>query len=446
MPKTLSRVPAFVPEALLLFAVVFAPLAFGAVEPWSRAVLEADLLLLAAACALRGGANYSQPVYRALLPAVVFVLGLAGLQLLNPRAAAGPAGLLPFTASAPETGGALLLWACYAALLWSAPQVLASCEARKRFLRTFFAVGTIVAVVGLLQRGQGNSAYYGLRPVRQGAPFGPFVNRDHAASFLAMSAAIGGGLFLARARRRSGGDSFGEKSDFAAAQIMILFALALTLAGLKAAGSRGAGDSFVLALWGVAALATGFVPRPGPRWAARAAVGAAAVAGALFAAARPSYVGWAQGAPDASTGYRLSMYRSGAAMLGDFPLWGVGLGAARAVFPAYQERMVVGLIEHVHSDWLEFPLEIGLVGGAVLAAGLAAFFIQILRAWSREASRGRRLLSGAALAAVVSLLIHEAVDFSFQVPGDAAVFLCLLSYLSAMAVPAPLGASRRERG
>ena len=34
------RIPSYVPEGLLLFAVIFGPLAFGAVEPWSKAILE----------------------------------------------------------------------------------------------------------------------------------------------------------------------------------------------------------------------------------------------------------------------------------------------------------------------------------------------------------------------------------------------------------------------
>jgi len=432
---TRPRLPAFVPEALLLFAAAFGPLAFGATEPWSRGILELDLLLLAAACALRARANYAQPAYRRALPAVAVVLAMGFAQRWNPRPAAGPAALFPYTASAKETGTALGLWASYAALLWSAPQVFDTREARARFAGVLLGVGAFTALVGLLQRGQGNAAYYGLRAVRQGAPFGPYVNRNHAASFFVMTGFVGAGLLAAHALDRRRRDSFGERSDRAAARLMMAFALLLLAAGVVGAGSRGAAVSCALAAWGVAALATRFVSRRGPRLAARAGVIALAGALALVAARRPLLVGGILGAPDASTAYRLSMYRSGAEMLKDFPVWGVGLGAARAVYPIYRESMVSGVVEHLHSDWLELTVELGLVGALALVAGLAAFLADVVAAWTREPSRTRRLLGAGTLAAAAAFLLHEAVDFSFQVPANAVTFFALLAYLSALTAP-----------
>lgn len=429
------RMPAAVPEGLLLFCVAFGPLAFGAVEWWSRGILEAALLLLFAATALRGDAKRRYPSDRTLLPAFLFLLLLGAFQLLNPRPVSGPAGALPFTADPAATGRTLLLWACYAALVWSAPRVLGTREAQSRFAWTVFGVGVAVAAVGIVQLGQGNTAYYGLRPIRQGLAFGPYVNRDHAGSLLVMAAMTGGGLFLSRwsgyGRGRLGA------SDLAGSQAVLLFLLGVVLCGAFLTRSRGAFNSFFVALWAALLLATGSIARRGRRWAARVAVGALAPGYLLFLALNPAYIGHVLKAPDLSTAYRLSMYRGGLRMLADFPVWGVGAGAVQAAFPAYQERVVAGVVDHVHGDWLEAALQTGLAGTAVLATGLGAFAARAIQSWRGERSPSRLALAGGAGAAGLAFLLHQTVDFGFQIPANATVFLALICFWS---VAAPAGA------
>ncbi|MDE2490915.1 MAG: O-antigen ligase family protein [Elusimicrobia bacterium] len=427
-----------IPEALFLFAVVFSPLAFGSTRPWSTAVVEIDLFLLFAACVLRGGAEGGGLVGKTLLPAVLGLLLLGVLQLLNPRSSLGPASLLPFTAAETATRHDLLLWSSYAALLWSAPQVLADRDARRRFAWTLFGLGVLVAVVGVMQRGQGNGYYYGLFPVREGGPFGPFVNRDHAGAFLAMSACVGGGLFLSRWTGLRERRASSAKIDLAAAQALLLFVLGVTAFAVWDCRSRGGLNSFVLSLEVVSLTATGFIRRPGPRWTARAILFAAGLAYALFLVSHPIYFGDLFQTPDASTALRLSFYRSSVAFLRDFPLWGTGLGSTRAAFRYYAEPLALGthlMIDHVHSDWLEFGLEGGLFALLALGAGLGSFLFAILRDWRRELSFERRCLIAGALAAAVSFVLHEAVDFCFRTPADAVAFLSVLCYLGALLGP-----------
>ena len=77
------------PEAVLLGAVIFGPLAFGATEFWSVSILEGLLFALAVLCATRGVFKWDHPIYKTVLPAVLVpcgVLVLAGLLLLTLRA------------------------------------------------------------------------------------------------------------------------------------------------------------------------------------------------------------------------------------------------------------------------------------------------------------------------------------------------------------------------
>jgi hypothetical protein len=429
------RIPSFVPEGLLLFAVVFGPLAFGAVEPWSKAILEIDFFLLFAACALRGGGNFDQPVYKTLLPAVVALILLGCVQLLNPRSPIGPATLLPSTVSPYATRQTLILWSSYAALLWSAPQVLATREAQRRFAWTLFGVGAFIAVEGIIQLGQGNTAYYGLRHVRQGLPFGPYVNRDHAASFLVMSAFTGGGLFLSRWLGLRGRETIGAKSDLAASQLLMLFALGVVLAGVFFAKSRGAFNSFFLSLWMMSLIGTTFIKHGSYRWSARAMLGLAVPAYGLFLALHPAYIGDVISSPDRSVALRLAMYRGSLRLLCDLPIWGAGIGSTVSVFPPYRGPIFQGVsavVDHVHSDWLEVFLQVGLIGALALCGGIVAFGHAILRSWRRDPSRARRWLIAGGLASFAAFLVHEAVDFSFHIPANAATFLAVAAYLSAL--------------
>ena len=99
----MSRVTAAAPEALLLFAVIFGPLAFGAVESWSRPILEIDLLLMAFFCARRGGGKLSSPVHQTLLPAVLALIAIGVFQLLHPRPLGLPAWCAAACPSAPTS-------------------------------------------------------------------------------------------------------------------------------------------------------------------------------------------------------------------------------------------------------------------------------------------------------------------------------------------------------
>jgi len=431
----ISRVPSYVPEGLLLFAVVFGPLAFGSVEPWSRAVLQIDLFLLLGVCALRRAPSFENPVYKTLLPALILLIILGALQRLNPRLPADPASWLPSTASALDTGRELVLWASYASLLWSAPQVLASRGAARRFAWTLFLLGAFVAVVGIMQRAHGNTAYYGLRAVRHGLPFGPYVNRDHGASFLVMSAMMGAGLFLSRWIEFRGRESMGEKTDVAAAQAATVFLLGIIVFGIISSRSRGAVNAMAAAVWLTGLLATGFFKNARLRWGSRAIVGFGAFGYLVFLWNHPHWIGSILKTPDLSTAYRLSMYRGGLDMIRDFPLWGVGLGTLRSAFPAYQERMLIPVVDHLHSDWLEVAAEMGAAGAIVAAAGLTAFIGANITSWRRASSSSVRFLTAGALAAIVAFICQEAVDFSFHIPGNAVIFLSIAAYVGSLSSP-----------
>jgi len=416
-------------EALLLCALAFGPLAFGAVEAWSLAVLQALVFAALALAILRGAKREGRSQLAPFFVSVVGIAVLGLLQFLHHRPLTQPGAILPFTVAVHRTGPAALLWAAYAALLWCASRALDGRPALRRLAWTVFLVGMAVAVIGLMQGGQGNSAYYGLRPVRQGEPFGPYPNRDHAASLMAMSLCVGLGIFFSRLARQSRERGIGRILEKAALLILVLFFVAVISLGLWQTHSRGGINSLAATLCAAGFLATGRIRSPLARWAARAVPVCAAAGYGLFLHSHPDWLGSVFSVPDSSTACRLSMYRSGLRLLRDFPIFGIGLGAAQSVFPAYQEGIVQGLVEHLHNDWLELAVSAGLVGAVVYTGALLVFLRRMARLWLTSPSRELTWLSFGIFSAVLAFMLHGLVDFSFQIPANAFVFLALIALL-----------------
>lgn len=429
------RLPGWSAEALVLTTAAAGPLAFGGTEIWSVCLLQILAFASFFACCWNGLRPSRSPLPGLLLPAMLLLVALGAFQWANARSPLLPGSLVPFTAAAYATKQTLLLWSAYAAFLWSAGCVLRRDGAPRRLMALVVGLGAFIALVGLLQKGQGNAAYYGLRAVRQGHPFGPYPNYNHAASLLLLAAFLGAGAAAARLPGIAKSSGVGALSDALAKEALLWSVVALAFAGVLATGSRGAFNAAcatIIAGVGVAAARWGLGKTGGKALAAVCL--AAAGAYAAYLAANPKFFGSLLTTPDASTSYRLSMYRSGLAMAADFPLWGIGAGAVAAAFPAYKEFWEhTYTVDHVHSDWLELLLQTGAAGFLVVLVASALSARQALRAFSREPSRRKKLLMAGALSALMAFLVHCLVEFSFQIPGNAFCFFAVAALLCELA-------------
>lgn len=410
-------------ESALLFLVFFGPLAFGCVEPWSLAILQAALLALPILAARRPASEAP----RILLSAVGVILLVGTTQALNLSDSDGPTPLLPFTASATLTKRALLLWASYAALLWSAPRAFQAVGARERFAWAVVLGGFTISAIGLVQSAQGNRLIMGIRPVGYGhSPFGPYYNNGHAASLLAVCGLMGLGLFASKLsqflKRRQNAEAI---SNDAAVLPLLAFAIGIIFLGLFVTHNRGS----VLALGGASLIVSlmfcGNLKSPPRRWGARAVI----IAVFLAAGGAAGQLGLIRRGSQSSIPQRLSMYRSSLRLAADAPLWGTGLGTVITVFHPYKSTDIVGVVDHVHSDWLELPLQAGVPAAALVFMALAVFGLRVYDGWRRETSEEARLLVGGGAAAALCFVFHAAVDFTWQIPANAVIFLLMLCWL-----------------
>ena len=121
-------------------------------------------------------------------------------------------------------------------------------------------------------------------------------------------------------------------------------------------------------------------------------------------------------------------------IVGDFPLFGTGLGTFASAYNAYETRGGSEMrLDHAHNDYLEYVAEIGVLGALLLLGGILYIVVQAFLA-----SRNRRNLEarGLALGGIVSLAgigLHTFTDFNLHIPANMVLFTVVLCLTLVMA-------------
>ncbi|HOW88669.1 MAG TPA: O-antigen ligase family protein, partial [Elusimicrobiales bacterium] len=424
-------------EKLLILSLVFAPLAFAAVEPWALALLQLAAFASVYRLFRDRVSLYPAALYRNLLPALLAVALIGLLQALRENPVNAPSALI-FTVWRPATLNAILLWLFYAAVVFVVPQIIRAPEQFKRLMWTVFGMGVLLSLFGMFQASGENALIYGARYVK-GEPFGPFINRDHAATFLIMSAMAGCGVFVSGFRDMLSGRSRRRFFDLAAIQLLKSVMLCAVVYGVVRTGSRGGLHSLVCAFSLMAFVSASFLRDRTARLAARSGLVFFLAVYGLILYNNRLLLGYAEGDLVRSVTVRFSMYRSGLEMLRDFPLFGVGLGAVEHAFHAYRYSDIPswGFVRHLHSDWLELFVQSGLVGGLIYLAGFALALSGLARVWLNCPSFTVKSLYGGALGAVLAASLHNLVEFGSQMPANALVFYVLIGALASKPAAEP---------
>ncbi len=107
------------------------------------------------------------------------------------------------------------------------------------------------------------------------------------------------------------------------------------------------------------------------------------------------------------------------------PISGFGAGSFESSFQQYPGADVPLHYDHSHNDYLQFAIEYGLIGFALLAAFVLLALYHALKAlWRRESWYRSGIGFGAAMG-ILGILIHSSTDFNLQIPANAATFVTL---------------------
>ena len=134
-------------------------------------------------------------------------------------------------------------------------------------------------------------------------------------------------------------------------------------------------------------------------------------------------------------GDRIAVWSKTPAIVREFPLFGVGLGAWPEVFYRFQPAPRSDLLYNAaHNDYIELLIDLGLVGVALLA-----WFAVRLAARLRDALRTvpRHLLPALAAmtAGLIAMAAIEFFDFDLQIPANLIAFAILAGLALRMSIP-----------
>jgi O-antigen ligase len=421
-PENRRRELAAQVETALLYGIfgllLFGPLAFGAVEPWSIFLMEAGsaalFLLWIGKQVLDGNVKIMwNPLF---LPMGVFGL-LIVVQLV-----------FRITAYRHDTVSLALLYFSYAILCFLAGQTLIRGSQARSLALIFSLYGAALASFALLQGISSNGRLYWIRQPRMGGwIYGPYVNHNHYAGLMEMLVPIPLVLALTRlapSRTRA-----------------LAGAVAAVMVGtIFLSGSRGGMLAILAELIFLSALLV--KQKRSLRTAIGVGVFLAIVVGLLtwvggaelskrIATVGPSHI-------EISGDVRTNINRDGLKMFLKKPVLGWGLGTFPVVYPQFRTFYTNFFVNEAHNDYLQLLVEMGLLGFGTMVWFLVTLYRRALKKignWTGEISGAVTL---ACVLGLTGILVHSVVDFNLQIPANAALFyvLCTVAAAEPFAQPA----------
>jgi O-antigen ligase len=389
-----------------LSLLLFAPLAFGAVESWAIFVLETWAAALFALWAIH--------------QAVIGKVKIVGNVSFAPMLAFG--GLLIFqiaskhTAYLAATKSALLLYCSYGLLCFLLVQCLRRTWQVKAGAIALSAYGFALATFSLIQDITSNGKLYWICSPRFGGwIYGPYVNHNHYAGLMEMLFPIPLIIFLSPRVQRPH-------------KIMAVIASAVMASTIFLCGSRGGMLAFAVQ---IALLASIFL-----RLRER---GRTALAVGVFLVLSFAFLAWIGGGElvhrmaritsetrtELSGELRLKIDGDCLKMFAQKPITGWGLGVFAEVYPQFRSFYSNLAIDQAHNDYFQFLVETGAVGFAIIIWFLFSVYRMAIMKLRVLAADLNTEVALASLLGVTGILVHSLVDFNLQIPANALLFLVM---------------------
>ena len=418
-------------EAGIIALLLFAPLPYGGVLPWSQAVIEGAVVVLAglwAADMLRAGTLRIRRT--PLLWPGLAMLGVVVVQLARPGGLASP----------HATWESVRLYGAYFLLLLVLGDHLVTRARIVRLTAILLGSGAILALLGRQNQIRGGRGILWLArdpEAHLDRLTSTFVNPNHQALHFAVLLFLALGLLLAVVGRRdpSGRDGDAPRPRRIAGGLPGLVGLAGAIVVLGGAlvltASRGGLVSVAVGLAVMAALALRARLARGPVAAAAgllllgalgyaSAVGLGPVLGRVMAPVR-----------EPIAGARGPIWTATLATAGEAPWLGVGLAGFEDAFTRHRPAAVPAryVVDYAHNDYLQLLAETGVVGLAVLAWAVVALLVFVLRRWAPRRDPFVRGLTIGGLGGLAAVLVHSALDFGLHLPGNALLVVFLAALL-----------------
>lgn len=305
--------------------------------------------------------------------------------------------------------------AVYLAWLWAADR-----RFRSHLTLAIMWLAAAAAILALWDRVQGNTAIYGFRLVPTESHWGPFVNRNHFANYTNMGALVAVGIFFRQMFPRK---------DQRGSRLVGLVALAVAALCASLSVATASKGGLLSLLVGLMLFASMMILRRRSGFRAGLIVaGMLLFGGLLLTYGRGALLrtqAWIAQRHDSEAEGRRGVWKDTWRMAAGMRGRGIGVGAYRTVFPAFQTVEGNKTITHVENEYLQVWAEWGIVG----TAGLLALGLMLAqRAWvTLRAHPGEWQIAG--WSALATAGAHAFVDFPFHIPANAWVIAALAGIL-----------------
>ncbi len=124
--------------------------------------------------------------------------------------------------------------------------------------------------------------------------------------------------------------------------------------------------------------------------------------------------------------FRWAMWVSTFQIFKDFPIFGSGLGTFAQVFPMYRSLHIQGFATHAENDYLQLASDVGLLGAGLLFVTFLFLFLKgVSRVRSMSCEEPRRYIAIGSLVGILALMFHSLVERNIQVPSNAFLYTVL---------------------
>jgi O-antigen ligase len=315
------------------------------------------------------------------------------------------------------------------ALLMVGTTRLISVAGARRLIEMIIITGVGLAIVGIVQRPLYTGKIYGFWISQEGgSPFGPFVNKNHFAGWMLMTVPVALGYLCAGIAK----SLRGVKPEWhyrllwfssPGANKLIMAALGITVMGLALALTLS--RSGISAL-GVALAITGWFALSRLEGPSRKliALGYLVLLSTLV-------LGWVGldtvvshfAEPDwGQLGGRRGAWVDAVATFRRHWLTGTGLNTYQVVNLIYQQHDKASFVSSAHNDYLQLAAEGGFLLIVPILLCILVFARDVRRRFREDGQSSSYWLRAGAVTGLVAIGLQETVEFSLQIPGNAALF------------------------
>ena len=445
-------------KSVLIFLLIFTPVAFGSVELWAFSLMELGILLILLLWSIGSildSLNAEQKNQLSAIPrptpsfALIFLSIFLLLLLFQmvPLPAAIAKTLSPVhyrllsELGVELSGSGVLLsfvpfltrieflkWLVLSGFfLFLLNWKMSGHAVLGQLIPVVMLVGIFESLYGIFEFFSGHHHILHLNMEGQlSSVTGTFINRNYFAGYLLMVIPVGMGYFLSRASLQ--GNRFhgwrDRLSSLDGKSLLIGFGIILMILGLLLSASRMGIGSLLLSFSVMILLCRGperqkrvatpaFLFGLAILWAAW--IGLDAVISRFFSISE-------------SFGNRWEIWLNTFEIVKDFPLLGTGLGTFSRVFPMYRSFHIRGVFTHAENDFLQLASEVGLIGlGLLLVLSIFLFYRAVVRIRSLPPMDSRRWIGVGGLVGILALLLHSLVERNIQVPANAFLFTFLFA-------------------